>query len=147
MSNTKTRKIVTVVKPSSQKRLRSTGISFRKSFVSALSTAGVTGEGFSKCTNAVYVGLFGSSHSKMVKDRGLTDTENLRDFLTKSELAMLNFAEELIARIVNTNEITGRRNVEKVCSMMAKAIGEISKYSTNAVNFADVMNVKTSRRK
>lgn len=57
---------------------------------------------FINITQAVYLGLFGCTKSKLMEVRGLNDEDSLRDSLTTEELTMIDLLEHRVASLLKT---------------------------------------------
>ncbi|MBD2161390.1 KilA-N domain-containing protein [Limnothrix sp. FACHB-1083] len=55
---------------------------------------------FINITQAVYLGLFGCTKSKLMEIRGLNDEDSLRDSMTAEELTMIDLLEHRVASLL-----------------------------------------------
>lgn len=91
------------------KRLR--GQIIRRNFVSCLKEHGVLGDGFCKCTMAIY---------KYISNRGNYYDENFRDTLNISELELISKTEQLATELINKKNAQGLLICISICLKASK---------------------------
>ena len=75
--------------------VRALGRVKRNEYTKTLGDHGVSGFGFSTCTNAVYKPLFGANAKKLREQRGIAPRANMRNAFTTDELVYVMMAETL----------------------------------------------------
>lgn len=103
--------------------VRSEGKAVRKDYTSSLRDHGVDQPNdFAKCTNAVYVGLFGKPAKKLRQDKGLPAKANTRDALSRLELASVLLSEELAIEGMEDERSWGGRECADVSARAARSV-------------------------
>ncbi|OZI07991.1 hypothetical protein BWI93_11590 [Siphonobacter sp. BAB-5385] len=95
----------------------------RKAFTSTLATHGVKQEGYRNCTNAVYAGLFGGTSEVVRMKKGLEKSQNIRDHLSRVELAAVQLAESLATENIENHSLRGNAQCELACTRASKSVG------------------------
>jgi hypothetical protein len=101
---------------------RQTGKEVRANFTGTLRTHGVSGFGFAQCTDGIYRPLFGTTASKLKKERGLTKQASLRDAMSGEELIASAFAEIVASQRMDANEDHGNSPCYKTCKASGAAV-------------------------
>ncbi|SFI84626.1 KilA-N domain-containing protein [Albimonas pacifica] len=95
----------------------------RNDFTSTLAEHGVTKpRDFARATNATYVGLFGASAGRMRERMGLPKKANLRDRMSRMELAQVILAEELATEHMEDERSWGADECCDVTAMAARSV-------------------------
>lgn len=110
-----------------KQRLNSKGT--RLMFTGALKEAGVTSEGYGKCTNAIYEPLLHGSADKLREQKHLPEKANVRESMTYLELKTVELAEFLAMENIKKHNVKGNRGCENECRRSSEII-------TSAVNNA-----------
>lgn len=113
------------VSSKSNTKIREASVVVRKTLVQALADAGVTGKGFSQCTNTIYSHLFGKNCKEMLAKMKLASTANMRDHMSKDQLTKLNYAEELIAKLIRSNKYDNMEDCDNVCRIVSSSIASV----------------------
>lgn len=102
---------------------RLTGKGVRNEFTSLLSKHGVMGDGYRRCTNAMYIELYGKDATDVRKSKGLPAKSNLRENMSLLELQAISFAETLAMDDIEKN----RRYGNEECAITSnKAARQVS---------------------
>lgn len=84
---------------------REKGIVIRQAFTRAIKEAGenerLHGHGYSLYTDMVYRFLYGKSAKELREDKGLSKTDDLRDYFSKEELSTIISLENMISGFVS----------------------------------------------
>jgi len=99
----------------------------RRRLTGALKSHGVGGNGYARCTNQTYVGLFGTTAQGMRKQKGLSDKANWRDHADISELNRISFTEDLSGKSVNRKNAQGNNECANVCYDVAKRVADLER--------------------
>lgn len=99
-------------------------VNTRKAFTSTLAQHGVNKDGYRNCTNAIYAPLFGGTTAVVREKKGLDAKTNIRDNLTRTELAAINLAEQLASEEIETGNIRGNAQCELSCTKSSKAVAQ-----------------------
>lgn len=109
-------------------RARFEGQVQRHLYTDTLQKHGVTGIGYAKCTNAIYLPILKCDARGYKKRHHLSDGANTRDNMTTVELMAVGLSEALSSEGIETKNVHGNRecvNVSKaVATNVAKAIDE-----------------------
>ena len=107
---------------------RTSGIAQRHVFTDTLKAHGVEGQGYGKCTNAIYKPILGGTKSEIVKKKNLPVKVNLRDSLTGVELAGVMLAEAIATDRIEEHNAKGNEQCashSKIAAIsVSKAISE-----------------------
>lgn len=110
-----------------KQRLNSKGT--RLMFTGALKDAGVTNEGYGKCTNAIYEPLLNGNAETLREQKHLPEKANVRESMTYLELKTVELAEFLALENIKKHGVKGNRGCELECRRSSEII-------TSAVNNA-----------
>jgi hypothetical protein len=94
---------------------RISSVPIRKAFTKTLSRHGVRGDGYRDATNAIYTPLFDGTAEQIRHKRNLPATANLRDTMSRIELAAVSLAEELATEKIEQQQVRGNAPVTRVC--------------------------------
>ena len=111
---------------------RAEGIEERKGFTTTLKDHGVEGGGYGACTNAIYSPILGGSAVAVKAKRSLPQKANLRDSLSKFELAKVKLSEMLAAQRIDAEQASGNAECAGVCRHAAKAVEDATATALNA---------------
>jgi hypothetical protein len=103
-----------------KQRLNSKGT--RLMFTGALKEAGVSGDGYGKCTNAIYEPLFEANAKELRETKSLPEKANTRESMTYLELKTVELAEFLATENIKKLGVTGNRGCEKECRRSSEII-------------------------
>lgn len=106
------------------------GIEERKEFTKKLQKHGVEGGGYGACTNAIYVPLFGDTAAHLRMKRKLPKKTDIRDSLSKIELAKLKLSEMLATERITAEDSMGTTECAGVCRHAARSVADAT---TNAL--------------
>jgi hypothetical protein len=98
------------------------GIQKRLTFTDHLRNHGVTGFGYAQCTNAIYLGLFEATTVDLKKQKGISKTQNLRDFLDVDEVREIGISEDLAALRIKKKNVMGNNECAKVSFESAQSV-------------------------
>jgi hypothetical protein len=98
------------------------GIQKRLTFTDHLRNHGVTGFGYAQCTNAIYLGLFEATTVDLKKQKGISKTQNLRDFLDVDEVREIGISEDLAALRIKKKNVVGNNECAKVSFESAQSV-------------------------
>ena len=102
---------------------RTKAIHARNVLTDTLSRHGVkTGVEIATCTNTVYRHLFHASAKELKEKRGLPEKANLRDNMSRIELAATEFAELLASERIETRNASGIKDCNKHCGQAARIV-------------------------
>jgi hypothetical protein len=101
---------------------RSAGVATRKKFAGKLAARGVAGQGFSDCTNAMYVPLFGGSAKELREIRKLPAKANVRESMPARDLIAIAFTELLAGDRIKAENAFGNNACVHVCNQAAQAV-------------------------
>ena len=104
--------------------LRLDGIVERKKFCSVLQKRGVKGPGWGSCTNGIYKSIGGTAKS-LVRLKGLTIKQNLRDHLTDVELAAVQLSEVIATQEIEEKNARGNKELIKECKKAGNRVNRI----------------------
>lgn len=105
------------------KRLTAKGV--RNEFTHLLKEHGVTGpDGYKDCTNAMYIGLYGKTASKIRKARNLPEKANLRENMSLLELQAISFAETLAMEDIRTNRKYGNEECKLSSNLASRTVSQ-----------------------
>lgn len=93
-------------------------------FTETLKAHGVTGQGYAQCTNAICKPIIGATVKEVKEARGIPANVNLRDTLSRSELAAIDFAEVLAEERIAQNNSQGNRECVKESSLASNAVAK-----------------------
>lgn len=102
------------------KRLNAKGV--RNEFTSTLKKHGVMGDGYRRCTNALYIGIYGKEASYVRKDKGLPEKANVRENMSLLELQAIAFAETLAMDDIEKNRKYGNEECAKTANQAARIV-------------------------
>lgn len=102
------------------KRLNAKGV--RNEFTSTLKKHGVMGDGYRRCTNAMYIELYGKEASDMRKSKGLPEKANIRENMSLLELQAISFAETLAMDDIENNRRYGNEECAKTANKAARQV-------------------------
>ena len=95
----------------------------RNVLTDVLSRHGVkTGVEIAQCTNTVYRHLFHATAKELKEKRGLPAKANLRESMSRIELASTEFAELLASERIETRKASGFSDCNKHCGQAARIV-------------------------
>ncbi|MEO1602246.1 MAG: KilA-N domain-containing protein [Pseudomonadota bacterium] len=104
-------------------QVREEGRAVRNDFTATLSDHGCKSpRDFARATNAGYVGLFGAPARRLRERKGLPAKANLRDSLSRMELAQVTLAEELACEHMEEEHAWGAEECENITAMSARSV-------------------------
>ena len=106
---------------------RITGKAARNEFTSTLKRHGVSGDGYQRCTNAMYIELYGKDASGVREKKGIPQKSNIRENMSAMELQAIQFAEMLAKEDIENN----RRYGNEECALVSNQAARIIKNSIN----------------
>ena len=106
---------------------RITGKAARNEFTSTLKRHGVSGDGYQRCTNAMYIELYGKDASGVREKKGIPQKSNIRENMSALELQAIQFAEMLAKEDIENN----RRYGNEECALVSNQAARIIKNSIN----------------
>jgi len=101
---------------------RASGVATRKEFTGKLAKHGVSGQGFSDCTNALYVPLFKGTAKELRESRNLPAKANVRDSMATRELVTIAFAEMLATDRIESEKSFGNHACTYECNRAAQSV-------------------------
>lgn len=101
---------------------RLTGKGVRNEFTSTLKKHGVIGDGYKRCTNAMYIELYGKEASEIKEKKGLDKKDNLRENMSLLELQSIAFAETLAMDDIEKNRRYGNEECAKTANLAARSV-------------------------
>lgn len=101
---------------------RSAGVATRKEFTGKLAAFGVTGQGFSDCTNALYVPLFKGTAKELREARKLPVKANVRESMPTRDLVTIAFTELLAGDRIKAENAFGNNACIYECNKAAQAV-------------------------
>jgi len=96
--------------------------STRNLLTSKLKVHGVQHEGYRNCTNAIYTPLYGGTSNVVREKKGLSRGENIRDNLSKVELAAIELAELLTVQNIENGNLRGNAQCELAAMKAGRAV-------------------------
>ena len=106
---------------------RITGKTARNEFTSALKRHGLSGDGYQRCTNAMYIELYGKDASGVREKMGIPQKSNIRENMSALELQAIQFAETLAKEDIENN----RRYGNEECALVSNQAARVVKNSIN----------------
>lgn len=103
---------------------RAMGRTARKRYTATLQEHGVRGPGYGRCTNAIYVGLFGEDANGLKAARGVPKTGSLRDHMDTSELTYTMASESLASERIEEENCWGTKECADASQRSATFIHE-----------------------
>lgn len=94
----------------------------RAIYTGILQSHGVDGEGYAKCTDAIYKPILGGTTSVVKKEMGLQEKASLRDNLPSMKLTAIMFAEEGAGNIIEKKDAYGNAECELLSSKAAAIV-------------------------
>lgn len=101
---------------------RITGKAVRNEFTSALRKHGVMGDGYKRCTNAMYVELYGKEANQVRQIKGLPEKANIRENMSLLELQSISFAETLAMDDMERNRRYGNEECARTANHAARTV-------------------------
>ena len=101
---------------------RAAGIATRKEFAGKLAARGVTGQGFSDCTNALYVPLFKGTAKELRAARKLPAKANVLASMQTRDLVTIAFTELVAGDRIAAENVFGNNACVYVCNKAAQAV-------------------------
>ena len=113
--------------PAAQKRLavRAQGKVVRHALTDTLADHGVTGYGFARCTDAVYLPILGAPAKQLRHERHLPAKTNVREHMSMKELAAVMLSEEIAREEIETKDVQGNQPCESECRAAASRVKSI----------------------
>lgn len=96
----------------------------RNDYTDVLKDHGVSRSGYARCTDNLYIGLFGKPTREIVADKGLPEKTNLRDEMTLVELSSTMLAEALATERIKDTDCHGNTACAGASWKSAKAVRE-----------------------
>lgn len=106
---------------------RITGKAVRNEFTSTLKRHGVSGDGYQRCTNAMYIELYGKDANGVREKKGIPQKSNIRESMSLLELQAIQFAETLAKEDIEHN----RRYGNEECAIVSNQAARVVKESIN----------------
>lgn len=104
------------------KRLHAKGI--RNEFTSTLKKHGVMGDGYQRCTNAMYIELYGKDASGIRESKNLKKDANIRETMSSLELSAIALAESLAMEDIEINRRYGNEECALTSNNAARQISQ-----------------------
>ncbi len=104
------------------KRLHAKGI--RNEFTSTLKKHGVLGDGYQRCTNAMYIELYGKDASGIRESKNLKKDANIRETMSSLELSAIALAESLAMEDIEINRRYGNEECALTSNNAARQISQ-----------------------
>ncbi|MBZ9936612.1 KilA-N domain-containing protein [Mesorhizobium sp. BR1-1-16] len=101
---------------------RALGRVTRNDYTDTLRDHGVTGGGYGLCTNETYLGLYGKPAATIRRERGLPAKANVRESMTKVELASVMLAEALSTERIRDEDSAGTEECRRATRRSATSI-------------------------
>lgn len=101
---------------------RLTGKGVRNEFTSTLKKHGVVGDGYKRCTNAMYIELYGKEASEVRQTKGLSKKDNIRENMSLLELQSIAFAETMAMDDIEKNRRYGNEECAKTSNLAARSV-------------------------
>lgn len=112
------------------KRLHAKGI--RNEFTSTLKKHGVMGDGYQRCTNAMYLAFYGKDASGVREVKNLKKDANIRENMSSLELSAIALAESLAMEDIENNRRYGNEECAITSNNAARQISNsIFQYRKN----------------
>lgn len=111
---------------------REEGIEARKDFTGTLKDHGVSGHGYPSCTDAINRPILGGSAAVVKIQRGLKPKANLRDSLSKIELAKVQLAEMLATERIEADKLNGNESCAKACKLSGQSVANASELASGS---------------
>ena len=121
----RTKRLQRLGRPADAIAQRNEGVSTRQNFTYQLQRHGVTGTGFRDCTRAIYFPLFGGSTDVIKRNYALPKRANVRDYMSATQLAALNFAECMAAERIQKEGTYGALQCEQTCNQVGQAVARM----------------------
>lgn len=121
----RTKKLQKLGRPAEAIAQRNEGVSARNTFTYQLQRHGVNALGFRDCTRAIYFPLFGGSTDVIKRKYALPKKANVRDYMSATQLAALNFAECMAAERIEKEGVYGTLQCEQTCNQVAQAVARM----------------------
>ncbi len=102
------------------KRLHAKGI--RNEFTSTLKKHGVMGDGYRRCTNAMYIALYGKDAAGIRERLNLKKDDNIRERMSSVELAAISLAESLATDDIEKNRRYGNEECAVTSNNAARQV-------------------------
>lgn len=106
---------------------RISGKGTRNEFTTTLSKHGVMGDGYQRCTNAMYIELYGKDAKGVREKKGIPQKANIRENMSSVELQAIQFAEALAKDDIEKN----RRYGNEECALVSNHAARVVKNSIN----------------
>ena len=103
---------------------RITGKAARNEFTSTLKRHGVSGDGYQRCTNAMYIELYGKDANGVREKKGIPQKSNIRESMSLLELQAIQFAETLAKEDIEHNRRYGNEECATVSNQAARVVKE-----------------------
>ena len=89
------------------------GIDTRNAFTDTLKSHGVTGNGYGRCTDAIYKPLYGCTARGIRARKSLPAKGSIRDHMSRTELIAVQLAESLASDTIEKRDVRGNRPCER----------------------------------
>lgn len=89
------------------------GIDTRNAFTDTLKSHGVTGNGYGRCTDAIYKPLYGCTARGIRARKSLPAKGSIRDHMSHTELIAVQLAESLASDTIEKRDVRGNRPCER----------------------------------
>lgn len=104
---------------------RAIGKATRLEFTGCLRDHAVRGNGYARCTNAIYQPLLGGTAKELKIQKGLSANTNLRDNIDTDELVAVMFSEVVAKRRITTKDAQGNKECTEECHQAGTAVAAL----------------------
>ncbi|WP_313266547.1 KilA-N domain-containing protein [Sphingobacterium sp.] len=112
---------------------RISGKGTRNEFTTTLAKHGVMGDGYQRCTNAMYIELYGKDAKGVREKKGIPEKANIRENMSTVELQAIQFAEALAKDDIERNRRYGNEECAIVSNHAARSVKEsINSFRNNS---------------
>jgi hypothetical protein len=104
---------------------RTKGIVARNTLTPVLASHGISGpDGYARCTDATYTPLFGGSASLIREKRELPAKANVREHMSRLELAAIELAEMLASQKIEDERLYGDGELQSACLIASRSVAK-----------------------
>lgn len=104
---------------------RTNGILARNTLTPVLASHGISGpDGYARCTDATYTPLFGGSASVIRDKRELPAKANVREHMSRLELAAIELAEMLASQKIEDERLYGDGELQSACLIASRSVAK-----------------------
>lgn len=104
---------------------RAIGKVTRLEFTGCLRDHNVRGNGYARCTNAIYEPVLGGTAKELKAQKGLPTKANLRDNIETDDLVAVMFSEVVAKRRITTKDAQGNNECIKECRQAGTAVAAL----------------------